>query len=175
MFALEQTFFPELVVCFNIIHHVGQKLLHTKTSNNKQTASNACIHHGNWAGAVIRSLASHQCGPCSNPRLGVTCGLRLLVLFAAPSGLPQGITVFPSPKISTYQIESGSALSVLLLTTIFVITVVEMLWTHSAVPRESTALNHFRFVFYHDIQHQRKCLFQSVNTIMTQRKSKRCL
>ena len=28
-----------------------------------------------WAGAVVRALASHQCGPGSIPRLGVICGL----------------------------------------------------------------------------------------------------
>ena len=33
----------------------------------------------------------------------------------------------------------------------------------------------FRFVFYHNIQRQRKFLFQSVTKIITQRKSKRCL
>ena len=39
---------------------------------------------------------------------------------------------------SIYQIECGLALSVLLSTTIFVITVVKMLWTHEAQPSEST-------------------------------------
>ena len=36
-------------------------------------------------GAVVRALASHQCGPGSNPRPGVICGLSLLlVLVLAP-------------------------------------------------------------------------------------------
>ena len=43
---------------------------------------------------------------------------------------------------------------------------------HSGV---QTTMNHFRFVFYHNIQRQRKFLFQSVTKITTQRKSKRCL
>ena len=30
-------------------------------------------------GAVVRALASHQCGPGSIPRSGVKCGLSLLV------------------------------------------------------------------------------------------------
>ena len=37
-------------------------------------------------GAVVRELASHQCGPGSIPRLGVICGLSLLVLYSAPRG-----------------------------------------------------------------------------------------
>ena len=37
-------------------------------------------------GAVVRALASHQCGPGSISRLGVICGLSLLVLYSAPRG-----------------------------------------------------------------------------------------
>ena len=37
-------------------------------------------------GAVVRALASHQCGPGSIPRLGVICGLSLLFLFSALRG-----------------------------------------------------------------------------------------
>ena len=37
-------------------------------------------------GAVVRALASHQCGPDSIPRSGVICGLSLLVLFSTPRG-----------------------------------------------------------------------------------------
>ena len=37
-------------------------------------------------GAVVRALASHQCGPGSIPRLGVIYGLSLLVLYSAPRG-----------------------------------------------------------------------------------------
>ena len=37
-------------------------------------------------GAVVRALASHQCGPGSIPGLGVICGLSLLVLYSAPGG-----------------------------------------------------------------------------------------
>ena len=37
-------------------------------------------------GAVVRALASHQCGPGLIPRSGVKCGLSLLVLFSAPRG-----------------------------------------------------------------------------------------
>ena len=41
---------------------------------------------GAGAGAVVRALGSHQCGPGSIPRSGVICGLSLLVLFSAPRG-----------------------------------------------------------------------------------------
>ena len=37
-------------------------------------------------GALVRALASHQCGPGSIPRSGVICGLSLLVLFSALRG-----------------------------------------------------------------------------------------
>ena len=33
-------------------------------------------------GAVVRALASHQCGPGSNPGPGVICGLSLLLVLA---------------------------------------------------------------------------------------------
>ena len=40
---------------------------------------------GSRGGAVVRALASHQCGPGSIPGLGVICGLSLLlVLVLAP-------------------------------------------------------------------------------------------
>ena len=42
-------------------------------------------------------VASHQCGPGSIPRLGVICGLSLLVLFSASRGFSPGTSAFPSP------------------------------------------------------------------------------
>ena len=48
--------------------------------------------------AVVRALASHQCGPGSIPGPGVICGLSLLlVLYFAPRGFSPGTPVFPSP------------------------------------------------------------------------------
>ena len=42
-------------------------------------------HKGSRDGAVVRALASHQCGPGSIPGPGVICGLSLLlVLVPAP-------------------------------------------------------------------------------------------
>ena len=50
-------------------------------------------------GAVVRALASHQCGPGSNPGVDAICGLRLLlVLSLAPRGFTPGTPVFPSPQ-----------------------------------------------------------------------------
>ena len=50
-------------------------------------------------GAVVKALASHQCGPGSIPRSGVICGLSLLVLYS--EGL-NGVNRQPSngPKIN---------------------------------------------------------------------------
>ena len=53
---------------------------------------------GSKGGAVVRALASHQCGPGSNPDVDAICGLSLLlVLSLAPSGFSPGTPVFPSP------------------------------------------------------------------------------
>ena len=57
---------------------------------------------GSRDGTVVRALASHQCGPVSIPRLGVICGLSLLlVLYSAPTGFSPGSPVFPSPQKPT--------------------------------------------------------------------------
>ena len=53
-------------------------------------------------GAVVRALASHQCGPGSIPTLGVICGLSLLlVLVLAPRGFCPGSPVFTAPSTKT--------------------------------------------------------------------------
>ena len=47
---------------------------------------------------MVRVLASHQCGPGSNPGVDAICGLSfLLVLSLAPRGFSPGTLVFPSP------------------------------------------------------------------------------
>ena len=54
-------------------------------------------------GTVVRTLASHQCGPGSIPGLGVICGLSLLlVLVLTPRGFSPGTPVFPSPPKPTF-------------------------------------------------------------------------
>ena len=40
-------------------------------------------------GAVVRALASHQCGPSSIPRSVVKYGLSLFVLYSALRGFPR--------------------------------------------------------------------------------------
>ena len=55
-----------------------------------------------WRSSVVRALASHQCGPGSNPGVEAICGLcLLLVLSVAPGGLispAPGTPVFFSPN-----------------------------------------------------------------------------
>ena len=52
---------------------------------------------GSKGGAVVRALASHQCGPGSTPGVDAICGLSLLlVLSLAPRGFSPGTLVFPS-------------------------------------------------------------------------------
>ena len=54
-------------------------------------------------GTVVRVLASHQCGPGSNPCVDAICGLSLLlVLSFAPRGFSPGTPVFPSPQKPTF-------------------------------------------------------------------------
>ena len=50
-------------------------------------------------GIVVRALASHQCGPRSNPGVKAISGLSLLlVLSFALRGFSPGTPVFPSPQ-----------------------------------------------------------------------------
>ena len=54
-------------------------------------------------GAVVRALASHQCGSSSNPGVDFICGLSLLlVLSLASRGFSPGTPVFPSPQKPTF-------------------------------------------------------------------------
>ena len=54
-------------------------------------------------GVVVRALISHQCGPGSIPRLGVICGLSLLVLYSTLRGFSLGTPVFLSPQKPTFE------------------------------------------------------------------------
>ena len=55
-------------------------------------------YRGSKGGAVVRALASHQCGPGSNPGVETIFGLSLLlVLYLAPRGFSPGTPVFPYP------------------------------------------------------------------------------
>ena len=58
---------------------------------------------GSKRGAVVRALASHQCGPGSNPGVDALCGLSLLLVHSlAPRGFSPGTPVFPSPQKPTF-------------------------------------------------------------------------
>ena len=53
--------------------------------------------------SLVRALASHQCGPGSNPSVDTICGLSLLlVLSFTPRGFSPGTPVFPSPQKPTF-------------------------------------------------------------------------
>ena len=59
-------------------------------------------HKGRKSGAVVRALASYQCGPGSNPGVDAICGLILLLILSfAPRGFSPGTPVFPSPQKPT--------------------------------------------------------------------------
>ena len=61
-----------------------------------------CVE-GSKGGAVVRALASHQCGPGSNPGVDAICGFSLLlVLSLAPRGFSPGTLFFPSPQKPTF-------------------------------------------------------------------------
>ena len=52
---------------------------------------------------MVRALASHQCGPSSNPDVNAICGLSLLlVLSFALRGFSPGTPVFPCPQKRTF-------------------------------------------------------------------------
>ena len=52
---------------------------------------------------MVRALASHQCGPGSNPGVDAICELSLLlVLSFATRGFSPGTPVFPSPQKTTF-------------------------------------------------------------------------
>ena len=58
---------------------------------------------GSKGGTVVRVLASHQCGPGSNPGVDGIRGLSLLlVLSLALRGFSPGTPVFPSPQKPTF-------------------------------------------------------------------------
>ena len=63
---------------------------------------NCCIL-GSKGDAVVRALASHQCGPGSNPGVDAICWLSLLmVLSLSLRDFSPGTSVFPSPQKPTF-------------------------------------------------------------------------
>ena len=63
---------------------------------------NCCIL-GSKGGAVVRALASHQCGPGSNPGVDAIRWLSLLVVLSLSlRDFSPGTSVFPSPQKPTF-------------------------------------------------------------------------
>ena len=64
------------------------------------TKSAIClVSVGSKESAVVRALASHQCGPGSNPGVNAIGGLSLLlVLSLSLRGFSPGTPVFPTPQ-----------------------------------------------------------------------------
>ena len=60
-------------------------------------------------GAVVRALASDQCGPGSNPGVDAICGLNLLLVPSfAPRGFSPGTPVFPCPQKPSFPISNST-------------------------------------------------------------------
>ena len=90
-------FMPAVLCCVNI-PSLGSR-------------NNTSYFMGSMDGAVVRALASHQCGPGSIPVLGVICGLSLLlVLVLAPRGFSPGTPVFHFLKNQHFQVPILSGL-----------------------------------------------------------------
>ena len=70
--------------------HVPRKMTHGETNGNaiisKVSVTFFCQIRFHRDGAVMKALASHQCGPGSIPSSGVKCGLTWLVLYSALRG-----------------------------------------------------------------------------------------
>ena len=69
------------------------KILKQHNKQNNISALKSSITWGSKGGAVVRAVASHQCGPGSNP--------GFLVLSLAPRGVSPGTSVFPSTQKPT--------------------------------------------------------------------------
>ena len=115
---------------------------------------------GARGGAVVRALASHQCGPGSNPGVDAICGLSLLlVLSLAPRGFSPGTPVFPSPQKPTfpntnstrYQVEEeplcGCATSKSLLFMYFAVKTIWNTKLNGVSSRKCRHVDHHLFIY----------------------------
>ena len=105
--------------------------------------SRKTIIWGSRDGAVVRTLASHQCGQGSIPGLGIICGLTLLlVLVLAPGEVFLRVLspVFPSPQKPTFPLAREIPQTLRLLLTVieffiyfcFIISICLKLKSHSS-------------------------------------------
>ena len=91
-----QTTLDQVSTNYFLLLDILQGLCHLFLKSHK-------THKWSRGGAVVRALASHQCGPGSIPGPDVECGLSLLlVLVLAPRGFSPGTLVFPSPQKPTF-------------------------------------------------------------------------
>ena len=60
-----------------------------------------CVVLGCRDGAVVRALASHQCGPGSIPRLGVIMWVEFVDSLRCTERFLSGYSSFPSPQKRT--------------------------------------------------------------------------
>ena len=69
--------------------------------------------------AVVKALASHQCGQGSIPRSGVKCGLSLLVPFSAPRGFLRVLRFPLFPKTKIWQFEFDLIVLIIIVNLIY--------------------------------------------------------
>ena len=101
-------FSSDLLLLFFHVH--GRSLKETNSSwccpcqeeNSRLNNNSIKGVRGCRDGAVVRALASHQCGPGSIPGLGVICGLSLLVLYSAPRGFLRALRFPLSSKTNIW-------------------------------------------------------------------------
>ena len=75
----------------------------TYTHKLPKLCSATLIVLGSNHSAVVRTLVSHQCGPCSDPSIDALCGLSLLlVLSFLPRGFSPSAPIFPSSQKPTF-------------------------------------------------------------------------
>ena len=73
------------------------QMYHCNFQSNMQTIKINHLIMGSKGGAMVRALATHQCGPGWNPGVNAICGLSvLLVLSLALRGFSPGTPVFPA-------------------------------------------------------------------------------
>ena len=85
-------------VCWSCVIDCINRLLICLGRGSHRELSSSTNFEGSRHGAVVRALVSHKCGQGSIPRICVTFGLSLLVLYSALRGTSPGILVFPPHK-----------------------------------------------------------------------------
>ena len=96
-------YYPRLLYCYQEWRFQITNVTFSQNSCLNSDVRLEFFSMGSKGGAVVRALASHQCGPGSNPGVDTMCGLSLLlVLSFAPRGFSPGTPVFSSPQKPTF-------------------------------------------------------------------------